>query len=123
MKVLLLQKRTGGYKEDVDEGENRGHAPINVDILMSDKLSETLVTLDNGHASPIDIPSQKNVRLNFSTFSDSNVAISIREIYVRSLGSGGFLRKCQICQILEGKFSQIKLRLHLKVAKITKIAF
>ncbi len=31
--------------------------------------------------------------------------LSIRERYVRSLGSGGFLRKCPICHILEGKFS------------------
>ncbi len=60
--------------------------------------------LDLSHASPFGIPSKKNVQLYFSTFSDSKVAKNWK-IYVRSLGSGGFLRKYPICHILEGKFS------------------
>ena len=60
--------------------------------------SESAIT--QTHASPFGIQSKKNVRLNFST----QKWLRIRERYVRSLGSGGFLRKCLICHILEGNF-------------------
>ena len=73
------------------------------------------------HASPFGTPSKKNVTLNFSTFSGSKVL----EYYVRSFGSGGFLRKCQIFQSLEGNFgdfSPFQIQPFLD-QKMTKIAF
>ncbi len=60
------------------------------------------------HASPLGALSKKNVALNFSPFLAQKCS-NIMGRYVRTFGSGGFLRKCQICNILEGNFSHFSV--------------
>ena len=56
------------------------------------------------HASPFGIPSRKKMSDWISHLFLTQKWLSMRERYVRSLGSGGFLKKCLICHILEGNF-------------------
>ena len=84
------------------------------DTLLKGVLNLAILTIFTvlyymAHASTFGIPRKKKCLTKFFNFFWLNIReilgnISIRERYVRSLGSGGFLRKCLICNILEGKF-------------------
>ena len=70
-----------GPLEDVDGGEDGGHAPINADTLVSDKLSKTLVMLDNSviGRSPVKAERQRGDDIRVSQYCPSWLQIDFRD--------------------------------------------
>ena len=77
-----------GPLEDVDGGEDGGHAPINADISVSDELSKTLVILDNSvnGRSPVKAERQRADDTRMSQYCPSWLQINFRSEYVNTEG-------------------------------------
>ena len=73
-----------GPLEDVDGGEDGGHAPINPDISVSDKLSKTLVILDNSvnGRSPVKAERQTGEDIRKSQYCPSWLQIDFQDKHV-----------------------------------------
>ena len=67
----------------MDGGEDGGHAPINADISVSDKLSKTLVLLDNSvnGRSPVKAERQTGVDIRNSQYCPSWLQNDFRAEY------------------------------------------
>ena len=73
-----------GPLEDVDGGDDGGHDPIDADISVSDKLSKTLVILDNSiiRRSPVKAGRQMGEDIKKSKYCPSWLQIDFRAEYV-----------------------------------------
>ena len=72
-----------GPLEDVDGGEDGGHAPINADIIVSDKLSKTIVILDTSviGRSPASLEKQLGNDIRLPQYRPSWLQINFRAEY------------------------------------------